>query len=88
MLRIPCPHCGPRDAQEFTNGGEANIARPDPATASDAQWGDYLFMRDNPVGVVEERWVHLHGCRQWIVVRRDTRSNRVLGARAAAGGSW
>ena len=84
MLRIPCPHCGPRDEHEFVNGGEANIARPEPAAAGDEQWGDYLFMRTNAMGVAEERWVHLHGCRQWLVVRRDTRTNEILGARAAA----
>lgn len=84
MLVIPCPYCGPRDAAEFTYGGEANIARPDPAQASDEAWGDYLFMRANPMGPVEERWVHVHGCRQWIVVRRDTRTHEITAARPAA----
>ncbi len=84
MLRIPCPYCGPRDEHEFACGGDATIDRPDPATATDDEWADYLFMRDNPMGVIEERWVHVHGCRQWIVIRRDTRTHEVLGARAAA----
>lgn len=87
MLIIPCPHCGPRDEPEFAYGGEANIARPDPTRASHETWGDYLFMRDNRAGVVEERWVHLHGCRQWIVVRRDTRSNEITGARLPGSGA-
>lgn len=87
MLRIPCPYCGLRDEHEFTNGGEAHIARPDPAASSDERWGDYLFMRANVMGPSEERWVHVHGCRQWIVVRRDTRTNEILGARAAVDAS-
>ena len=37
MLLIPCPWCGPREASEFSYGGEADIARPrDPDTLSDA----------------------------------------------------
>ena len=28
MIRIPCPHCGPRDENEFVCAGE-ELARPD-----------------------------------------------------------
>src|SRR5712692_5722874 len=50
MLLITCPHCGPRDHVEFTYGGDATRARPDPAAASDAAWVDYVYLRDNPRG--------------------------------------
>ena len=72
MLLIPCPHCGPRAEIEFRCGGEAHIARPDPATATDEAWADYLYMRDNPKGLHLERWWHVHGCRRWFNVARGT----------------
>lgn len=78
MLRIPCPHCGWRDLTEFRNGGEAGVERPmNPAAASDAEWADYLYYRDNHKGPVIERWVHIHGCRQWFELRRDTLTHAV-----------
>ena len=66
MLRIPCPWCGLRDEVEFHYGGQAHIARPsEPEALSDEEWADYLYMRDNPKGVLAERWVHAAGCRRW-----------------------
>ncbi len=78
MLLIHCPHCGPRAEIEFRCGGEAHIARPDPATASDADWEAYLFLRQNTKGVLLERWLHSHGCRRWFNAARDTVSDRFI----------
>lgn len=79
MLTIPCPFCGPRAEIEFRCGGEAHIVRPpDPATLTDEAWADYLFMRKNPKGILHERWWHVHGCRRWFNVTRDTVSDRIL----------
>lgn len=78
MLLIPCPHCGPRDEIEFRCGGESHIARPNADSASDQEWTSYLFYRQNPRGVLYERWHHLYGCRQWFNVARDTTSHDVL----------
>ena len=76
MLLIPCPHCGPRDETEFTYGGQAGIAYPkDPDALTDAEWADYLFLRDNPKGTFRERWVHSAGCRRWFDITRDTLTN-------------
>ena len=73
MLLIPCPHCGPRDEIEFRYGGQAHIAYPsDPEALSDAEWADYLFMRENPRGVWAERWMHAAGCRRWFDLVRST----------------
>lgn len=73
MLRIPCPWCGPREETEFHCGGQAHVERPrDPDALSDAEWAEYLFMRDNPKGVHAERWAHAAGCRRWFNVLRDT----------------
>jgi len=82
MLRIECPYCGVRDQVEFQYGGEAGIVRPaHPESASDAEWADYLFYRDNVKGVHLERWLHSFGCRQWILVERDTSSHEILSSR-------
>ena len=54
MLIISCPYCGPRDEIEFVCGGEAHIARPlANNTITDAEFAEYLFIRDNPKGVVQ-----------------------------------
>lgn len=81
MLQIPCPWCGVRDQSEFTYGGEAHIVRPeDPASLTDAEWADYLFMRENPRGPHREQWHHTYGCRRWFNVQRDTVSYRIEGS--------
>ena len=79
MLLIECPHCGPRDEVEFSCGGEAHIARPTaPDSISDAEWADYLYMRNNPKGALAERWCHILGCRRWFNVERDTVTHEYL----------
>jgi len=78
MLLIHCPWCGPRDEDEFANGGEAHVDRPNlPETVSAQDWADYLFMHDNPKGLLAERWVHSFGCRRWFHALRDTASHRI-----------
>jgi sarcosine oxidase, subunit delta len=78
MLRIPCLWCGERDEIEFAYGGQAGIAYPaDPDALSDEEWGEFLFVRDNPKGPFRERWVHLHGCRRWFELTRDTLTHEI-----------
>ena len=78
MLLIPCPWCGPRAELEFSYGGQAGIAYPsDPDALTDEEWAAYLFLRDNPMGELEERWVHTAGCRRWLWVRRNTATNEI-----------
>ena len=76
MLTIRCPFCGDREEAEFRYGGEAPQEIP-PPDASDAAWSDYLFNRDNPKGLVHERWCHGHGCNQWFFVVRDTVTHKI-----------
>ena len=79
MLFIPCPYCGPRDEIEFVCGGEAHIARPLAENKiTDAEFADYLFIRDNPKGIFLERWRHSAGCRRWFNVARDTVSHDII----------
>ena len=60
MLNIFCPHCGElRSEEEFHSAGQAHIPRPlDPNACTDAEWGEYLFFRDNPRGIHHELWIH------------------------------
>ena len=80
MLLIRCPHCeAERPEVEFRHGGQAHVARPaDPAAVDDAAWGQYLFFRDNPKGIVAERWRHVHGCGRFFNCLRDSVSDRIL----------
>ena len=73
MQLIECPYCGPRDEVEFHYGGQAHVLYPqDPHALADEEWARYLFVRDNPRGPFEERWVHALGCRRWFTAVRDT----------------
>ena len=79
MLKIACPWCGDRDEVEFRYGGQAHIARPsEPERLSDAEWAEYVFIRDNPKGEFAERWVHAAGCRRWFNMRRSTVTHEIL----------
>ncbi|MGH8506968.1 MAG: sarcosine oxidase subunit delta [Stenotrophobium sp.] len=78
MLLIECPFCGPRDETEFRCGGQSHIQRPGPHnTVSDAEWGSYLYTRENPKGWYFERWVHASGCRQWFNMARHTLTHEI-----------
>ena len=79
MLLITCPHCGPREESEFSCGGEAHIARPLAENSlTDAEFSDYLFLRDNPKGMFLERWRHTAGCRRWFNMARDTVTHEIV----------
>lgn len=73
MLLVPCPWCGPRNEDEFQNGGDAAKRRPeDPSRLSDEAWCRYLYVPANTKGWLRERWWHVAGCRQWFVLERNT----------------
>ena len=79
MLIINCPCCGPREESEFACGGEAHIARPLAENSiNDAEFAEYLFLRDNPKGLFLERWRHTAGCRRWFNVARDTVTHEII----------
>lgn len=72
-LLVPCPHCGPRPYTEFTFGGEL---RPIDAPDAEADFAR-VYLRDNAAGVQQERWFHAAGCRRWLTIARDTRTDRI-----------
>jgi sarcosine oxidase subunit delta len=83
-MRIRCPYCGERDAQEFTYRG-AHLQRPDAeAPGAEATFFDYVYLRDNPAGPLSELWYHRAGCRSWLVVERDTRTHAIARVAIAA----
>jgi methylglutamate dehydrogenase subunit B len=77
-MRLPCPFCGSRDSREFTYRGDAAPLRPTDQAAQAMH--DYVYLRDNPAGLIEELWYHTQGCRQWLRVTRDTRSHAITHA--------
>lgn len=76
-MRIPCPHCGARDIQEFTYLGDAAPRRPDGLATTEAAMFEYVYMRDNPRDLHNEFWYHGAGCHAWLVVRRHTLSHMI-----------
>jgi sarcosine oxidase subunit delta len=77
MLRIPCPICGTRDETEFTYGGDATVVRPADAERDPDAWFEYVFLRSNPRGPHREYWHHVEGCRQLLVVERNTLTHAI-----------
>jgi sarcosine oxidase, subunit delta len=77
MLRIVCPNCGSRSVEEFAFGGELP-AVPDHITDVDDRNVDLVWMLSNTTGPSDERWFHEAGCRRWLTLRRDTRTDRVV----------
>jgi sarcosine oxidase subunit delta len=78
MIVIRCPSCGEhRTEEELVYGGEAGILRPDPQSATDHEWTEYLHMRRNTKGAFTEQWCCASGCGQWFNVERDTVSHAI-----------
>ena len=83
-MLITCPHCGKRPVEEFTFNGDAKPSRPVSNDASSMeQWFDYVYLRDNRRGVMDEFVHHAGGCRAWLVVTRHTESHDVLAVMTA-----
>lgn len=78
-MRIACPYCGERDVSEFAYLGDASVRRPQ----SDEGMFEYVYLRDNPAGALEEYWYHAAGCRLWLSVTRDTRTHEISAVREA-----
>ncbi|QAX28770.1 sarcosine oxidase subunit delta [Leisingera sp. NJS204] len=76
MTRISCPFCGPRDHAEFSYGGDGSITYP-ALEAPMQDWHDAVFLRENICGWQVETWQHLHGCRMWLKVERDTMTHEI-----------
>jgi heterotetrameric sarcosine oxidase delta subunit len=83
-MRIRCPHCGERPLEEFSYLGDASPRRPlsnDPSSMD--EWFDYVYLRDNPKGMIAEYWHHSGGCRSWLVAERNTETHVFLSTTTA-----
>ena len=49
-----------------------------PELATDEDWFDYIYVRDNPRGIHQEYWQHIAGCRSHVKVLRNTLTHEVL----------
>lgn len=76
--------CGLRDETEFVYRGDATVQRPEMGETDVEAWYAYVFERDNPRGRHREYWHHVHGCRQVVVVERDTLSHAISACRLAS----
>jgi heterotetrameric sarcosine oxidase delta subunit len=75
-LHIRCPNCGTRPSSEFSYSGETRpLAVPG---GPDLDEVDRLWLRRNVAGPQRERWFHSAGCRRFVTLTRDTRTNRIL----------
>jgi sarcosine oxidase subunit delta len=74
MLLIRCPYCEEeRPELEFRHAGEAHIVRPQQISElSDDEFEKFFFIRQNPKGLIFERWRHIHGCGRFFNAARDT----------------
>jgi heterotetrameric sarcosine oxidase delta subunit len=72
---IECPNCGSRSYHEFHFGGELRPYEPEADVDRDYT---NVWLRDNLDGPQVERWFHHAGCRRWLTIERDTRTNTVL----------
>lgn len=82
MIRINCPFCGERDHSEFTYGGDGSIEYP-ALDAPVSDWLEAVYQRENIRGRQIETWQHVHGCRMWLKVERDTVTHKIHSVRAA-----
>ena len=78
MILLTCPNCGERNVSEFRFGGEYLVRPQNPEDeASNLAWADYLYLKENKLGVQKEWWYHRQGCGMWFIAERHTRTNVV-----------
>lgn len=82
MLLITCPHCGPRDENEFSYGGARRIwpdhdANPDQTETAMLDWHQTLYLSPNPSGLLTEIWYHGGGCECWVEIIRNTKDHSI-----------
>lgn len=86
MIRICCPFCGVRDHTEFSYEGDATVKYP-ALDASEDEWFEAVYLRDNPRGKHIEYWRHAYGCGAFLEVERDTVTHEISAVRIAHPGT-
>jgi sarcosine oxidase subunit delta len=75
MKLMTCPVNGPRSISEFAYAGELR-PMPDPASATDVAWAEYVFHRSGVPGVKLEWWCHTPSG-VWFIAERDTATDLI-----------
>jgi sarcosine oxidase subunit delta len=75
MKILDCPLNGPRNISEFACLGEVK-EMPEPGAGA-AEWSNFVFMEQNPAGLVREWWIHVP-TNYVFVVDRDTRTDDIV----------
>lgn len=75
MKLLRCPLNGLRNISEFRHGGEV-MPHPDASECTDAQWADFVFMAENPAGMVREWWCHVASA-YWFIAERNTVTDEI-----------
>jgi sarcosine oxidase subunit delta len=75
MLRITCPHCGPRAQAEFAFDRALDAILPLGASPEEAV--GRLYTRDNPKGWSWELWRHTAGCGVFLKLHRHTVTHEI-----------
>jgi sarcosine oxidase subunit delta len=76
MKIMTCPINGPRAISEFAYAGEFR-PMPEPSSATDLEWADYVFNRNGVSGIKKEWWCHT-ASGVWFIAERDTVKDVVL----------
>jgi sarcosine oxidase subunit delta len=74
MKILHCPLNGPRNISEFACLGEVKTM-PAPGSGT-AEWSDFVFIEQNPAGLVREWWIHIP-TNYVFIVDRDTRTDDI-----------
>ncbi len=84
MRQLPCPFCGARELREFVFHKTLPAAASATADASADEFArTYLRVADPQLSV--EHWQHVHGCRAWLLVRRNPSTGAVLAVQMLSG---
>jgi sarcosine oxidase, subunit delta len=75
MKIMICPVNGPRAISEFAYAGELR-EQPDPGTATDGEWADYVFNKSGIAAIKREWWCHTPSG-VWFVAERDTATDTI-----------
>jgi methylglutamate dehydrogenase subunit B len=78
VSRLVCPFCGPRELEEFL----FRKSLSEPGASAYAEVYERLNRPEDSL----EHWQHVHGCRAWLVIRRDPTSGDVLEIELLGGG--
>lgn len=78
-MYLSCPFCGDRDIEEFRFRQLVPEASASSAIAR-------VYERENRLNDSVEYWQHVHGCRAWLVVRRDPMSAAVANVQLLGAG--